>query len=226
MEYGTMIFRTVFFYFFILLMVRMMGKREIAKLSVIDVVVSIMIAEIAVIAIEDTSKPLLYELIPIAILMMIQVAMAWISLKSIRMRNILDGTPTVLVEKGRINDQEMRRLRYNMHDLLTQLREKGVADVADVEFAILETSGQLSVFPKEEKKPVTKEDLNIPRYLPEMFPTPLIIDGKVLDKNLEKIEKTRFWLKNQIQQRNANDFKEIAYLSIDGEGNIYLDLKD
>lgn len=225
-HFMTMIFRTLFLYFFILVVLRMMGKREIAKLSVIDLVITIMIAEISVIAIEDTTKPLLYELVPIGILMTLQVIIAWISLKSRKMRRILEGTPTVLIEKGKINDREMARLRYNMDDLLQQLREKNISNVADVEFAILETSGKLSVFPKEPRTPVTKEDLRLNVSRPSRFPTPLIIDGKVLDEHLEKMGKTRFWLKNQVQKHNVNDFKKVAFCSIDGEGNIFVDLKD
>lgn len=228
MEYSTMIFRTFFLYFFLLIVVRLMGKREIGKLSVIDLVVSIMIAEIAVLAIEEPSKPLLFELIPIVILMGIQVLMAWVSLKSSRMRRILDGTPTVVIERGKINDREMARLRYNMDDLLTQLREKNISNVADVEFAILETSGKLSVFPKESKQTVTKEDLDVPvnRNTEIAYPTPLIVDGKVIDDHLKKIGKTRFWLKNEIQKHGHKDFKTIAFCSIDSRGKIYIDLKD
>ncbi|MBO8172615.1 MAG: DUF421 domain-containing protein [Bacillaceae bacterium] len=233
MEYSTMIFRTFFLYFFILVVVRLMGKREIAKLSVIDLVVSIMIAEIAVLAIEDPSKPLLFELIPIVLLMVIQVVMAWLSLKSVKIRQLLDGTPTVLIANGKINDKEMAKLRYNFDDLLTQLREKDIKNVADVEFAILETSGKLSVFPKEKKTPVTREDLNIESgsessssAINVKYPMPVIMDGKVMDNHLEQIGKTRFWLKNQVQRYHVKDFKDISFASVDEQGNVYVDLKD
>ncbi|GAB7386514.1 DUF421 domain-containing protein [Bacillaceae bacterium] len=225
MEPLTIFLRTLFLYFFILLIMRLMGKREIGKLSVIDFVVSMMIADMAVIVIEDIRKPLFNGLLPITTLLAIQVLLAYLSLKNERIRHFVDGRPSVLIERGKINEKEMARARYNMDDLLTQLREKNIANIADVEFAILETSGKLSVFPKEEKKPVTREDLNI-RPVYSGMPLTLIIDGKVLDRNLEKIDKTRFWLKNEIQKRGIHDFKQITYCSIDHQGTLYIDRKE
>ncbi|WP_407942177.1 DUF421 domain-containing protein [Microaerobacter geothermalis] len=222
MELLTIFLRTVFVYFFILFILRLMGKREIGKLSIFDLVVSIMIAEAAVILIEDHKKPLVHGVVPIVLLGGIQIIMAYISLKNEKIRSIVDGKPAVLIEKGKINDSEMKKLRYNMDDLMAQLREKDVANVADVEFAILETSGKLSVFTKNDFKgtPIPKR----PRS--PGLPMPIIMDGKVNDQNLEKLGVTRFWLKNQLEIFGIRDFKEVAFATIDHRGEIYLDKKD
>jgi uncharacterized membrane protein YcaP (DUF421 family) len=203
-----------------------MGKREVGKLSVFDLVVAIMIADLAAIVIENTDWPLMIGVIPIFTLLVTQVALSWITLKSNTLRRWVEGKPTVLIEKGQINDRVMARLRYSMDDLMMQLREKNIFNVADVEFAILETSGKLSVYPKPDKSPVTRKDLNIRTNNKPSLPVPLIIDGKVLDENLEKLGLNRFWLKNKIRERNFKDFKEIAYCSIDANERMFFDRKD
>jgi len=218
--------RTLFIYFFILVIMRLMGKREIGKLSVIDLVVSIMIAEIAVIVIEETNRPLVNGLVPIATLMAVQILMAYASLKSEKLRHLVDGKPVVLVEHGQIRDREMARNRYNLDDLLMQLREKNVYNLADVEFAILEPSGKLSVRLKPGKEMPTREELGIRPVSAGGLPLPLIVDGKVKDENLAQIGQTRFWLKNQIQRYGAREFREVAFCSIDSTGHLFVDLKD
>src|SRR5690625_1290972 len=151
MEFGTIIVRTVVVYFYLLMTLRLMGKREIGELSVLDFVVAIMFAEFAVISIEDLSKPLSVTFIPIFVLLIIQVLLAFLSLKFPRFREFIDGKPSFLIKHGKINEKEMKKQRYNSDDLLMQIRDKNIKDVADVEFAILEPTGELSVFPKKEK---------------------------------------------------------------------------
>ncbi|SDT30805.1 Protein of unknown function [Paenibacillaceae bacterium GAS479] len=152
MEFGTLLLRTVLIYFVVFLIMRMMGKREIGKMSVFDVVISFMIAEIAVLVIEDTDRSMLDGIVPMVALMAIQVLIAFISMKNRRIRLLFDGKPSVIIEKGKLNQNEMRKQRYNLDDLLQQLRENQVARVSDVEFAILETSGKLSVFEKDQEE--------------------------------------------------------------------------
>ncbi|MFC7681305.1 YetF domain-containing protein [Paenibacillus sp. GCM10028914] len=231
---------------------RIMGKREIGKLSIFDLVISIMIAEMAVFVLEDVNKPLLDGLIPIAVLVTIQVGLAYLGLKSRRVRLLADGKPSIIIAKGNLNRKEMSKLRYNLDDLMQQLRGKDISSLADVEFAILETSGQLTVIPKEPSESTdvnslrntsnqTKQDsdqssnralkkdssnrIEIPynKITYEGLPIPLILDGKVLDENLTLIDKTRFWLKNEIQKKGAKDFKEVFLCSIDHKGRLYVD---
>ncbi|WP_405117113.1 DUF421 domain-containing protein [Paenibacillus sp. FSL K6-1217] len=146
----THIFLTVLMYIFIFLSMRIMGKREIGKLSVFDLTISIMIAEIAVFVIEDIERPIYDGVVPMATLVLIQVIVAQLSLKSRKLRLLVDGRPSILISDGKIHRGEMRRQRYNIDDLLLQLRGQNIVSPADVEFAILETSGQLTVIEKNQ----------------------------------------------------------------------------
>ncbi|MCD1258244.1 DUF421 domain-containing protein [Paenibacillus athensensis] len=270
MDILTIFFRTVLVYFVVFLMLRIMGKREIGKLSLFDLVISIMIAEIAVFVLEDSNKPLTDGLVPMLTLVLIQVLMAFLALKSRKLRLMFDGKPSVLIEKGVINREEMRKQRYNLDDLMMQLRQNRVSNVADVEFAILEASGKLSVLerngsretgtPAPEQGGVAEgkqgqgegvpgrsghkpeqaaaalppealaseslqEKREPARIRYEGLPLPLIMDGRVQDDNLDKLGKTRFWLKNQLQAKGVFDFKEVFFCSIDHRGRLYLDRK-
>lgn len=215
MELITITLRTIFIYFFVLLIMRLMGKREIGKLSVFDLVVSFMIAELAAVSIEDTNVTLLRGMVPVIVLMLMQVSMSFLSLKSSKIRKVIEGTPSFLIKNGEIQEQEMAKHRYNIADLLLQLREKNVEKVTDVEHAILETSGKLSVILKEGKQPVTKEEAGVELRGQHRLPVPLIIDGKVQDKRLEEIGQTRFWLKNEVQKQGYKDFKDIFFALYD-----------
>ncbi len=193
-----------------------MGKREIGQLSVLDFVVSIMIAELAVISIENFQGPIIYSLIPIFVLSIIQITFAFISLKSEKLRDFLDGEPSVLIKEGKIDEHEMRKQRYNFDDLLVQLRQNKVAKLSDVEFAILEPSGKLSVIEKA-KEPQQKG--------PNM-PLPLILDGKVQEEHLTKINKTPLWLRQEMRKIGYRDIKKISYCAIREDQSFFVDIKD
>ncbi|MDQ0877984.1 uncharacterized membrane protein YcaP (DUF421 family) [Paenibacillus sp. V4I3] len=225
MDILTIFLRTVLIYFVVFLMLRIMGKREIGKLSLFDLVISIMIAEIAVFVLEDSNKPLMDGLVPMVTLVLIQIFIAFITLKSRAVRILFDGKPSVLINKGMIDREEMKKHRYNLDDLMLQLRQNKIMNVADVEFAVLEPSGKLSVVEREVKETAEVNDGMKGTIRYEGLPLPLIMDGKVQDENLEKIGKTRFWLKNQLQVKGARDFKEVFYCSIDHRGRMFLDRK-
>lgn len=241
MEYWSMLLRTVLIYFVVFLIMRFMGKREIGKLSVFDLVISVMIAEIAVIVIEDVERSMWEGILPMVVLLIIQVAIAFIALKNRKLRLWFDGKPSVIIAKGKLNRDVMRKQRYNLDDLLLQLRENKISTVADVEFAILETTGKLSVLEKEkeankaqeepkdqqadaEEKTILKQQSQTQgRFRFEMVPIPLIMDGKVQDENLAKMDKTRFWLKNVLQEQGVHDFKEVFLCTIDHKGKLFID---
>ncbi len=244
------IFRTVFIYFFIMIVMRAMGKREMAKLSIFDLVVFIMVAEMAAMAIENPRQPLLEILVPIFIFVILQISLSYLAMKKDKVRDFIEGRPALIIENGKINDREMQRQRYDISDLVMQLHEHQVKNVADVEFAILETSGKLSVFTKEDqKKKNTSKETMQEKYMPPQelgdrtdklshaatvgtgvrfkgMPLILISDSKVLDENLRKIQQNRFWLKNIIQKAGYKEFKEVYFASIDEAGNLYVDGKD
>lgn len=214
---GTILLRTIIMYFFIVVLFRIMGKREIGQLSIIDLVVSIMLAELAVVAIENNNTPLLQAILPMILLMSIQVAMSYVSLKSQKLRELLDGKPSVLIKQGKIDEKEMKKQRYNFNDLLTQLREKNVRNLHDVEFAFLETSGKLSV--------VTKDKENQNNKSPRM-PLQLILDGKIQEENLQKINQTPLWLRQQLRKLGYQDLKKIFLCSLEEDNTFFIDLKD
>jgi uncharacterized membrane protein YcaP (DUF421 family) len=242
MELAAILLRTTFMYFFIFIIMRLMGKREIGKLSVFDLVISIMIAEIAVIVIETKEKSMMLAIAPILLLVIIQIGFAYVSLKNQKLRILFDGKPSVLIRDGHLNRKEMKKQRYNLDDLMTQLRENQVSEIDKVELAVLETTGKLSVIMKEDlsgfegtgkvsdpKEPSREQEYNKsdhnPKFRYELLPMPLILDGQVQDHNLEKLGKTRFWLKNELQHYNVENFKHVFFCSINHNGKLYVDRK-
>lgn len=201
-------------YFAILIIFRLMGKREIGELSVLDLVVFIMIGEMAVVAIENHSEPVVNTLLPMVVLLGIQIALALFSLRSNRIRKLIDGKPSILISKGKIDEKEMRKQRYNFDDLLMQLRSKDIDNIADVEFAILETSGELSVVKKSKNK-----------NKPASYTEPLIVEGKIQQNNLKKSNKTEAWLRSELQKRGYGDISRISFCSYQ-DGEFYIDLDD
>jgi uncharacterized membrane protein YcaP (DUF421 family) len=223
MDMLTLFFRTVIVYVVVFVILRVMGKREIGKLSVFDLVISIMIAEIAVFVLEDIGKPMISGILPMVTLMIVQLTIAFLSLKSRTLRRWVEGEPSYVIKNGKLDREEMKRHRYNLDDLLLQLRQSRVTDVADVEFAILEPSGKLTVVEKKQEEAPSPNGSHAASIRYEGLPLPLIMDGKVQDQNLAKIGKTRFWLRREIQIRGAKDFKDVFFCSIDHRGNIFLD---
>ncbi|MGG1575931.1 DUF421 domain-containing protein [Fictibacillus sp. NRS-1165] len=221
MEYYTIILRTIFVYFILIGVFRLMGKREIGKLSVLDFVVSIMIAELAVISIEDPQVPMLKHLVGIFVLFLIQIFLAFLSLKSKKVREIVDGKPSIIIENGHINENEMKKQRYNFDDLLIQLRENNIKNVADVEFGILEATGKLSVFTKDDPE-IDMEDERSP--LPLVFP--VILDGKIQEDHLKKLGKTSLWLRQELRKMGIRDPKNISICTVNNKGLLYVDKKD
>jgi uncharacterized membrane protein YcaP (DUF421 family) len=215
-EYLIIIMRTLLLYLLILLLFRLMGKREIGELSLLDLVVFMMIAEMAAIAIDNTHEPMMHTIVPMFLLMFIQIAFAMISLKSKKFRDLIDGQPTIIIKNGKIDEHAMRKQRYNFDDLLLQLREKNIRNIADVEFAILEPSGKLSIFEKDKNKAGQKE---------ASFTIPLIIDGIVQEENLQKINKTNLWLRQKLRQKGFANVKNISFCSFQ-DGEFFIDLKD
>lgn len=211
-NYATIIFRTVFLYILILVILRIMGKKELGQLSVVDFVVSIMMAEMAVLAIENPNTPMFTNILPMLLLMIIQIVLAYATLRSKKFRDLVDGKPTIIINKGKIDEEAMRKHRYNFDDLLLQLRGKDIRNITDVEFAILETTGELSVLKKEKKKTGN-------------ITVPLILDGIIQEPNLEKMNITNFWLRQQLRKRGYNEIQKISFCSFEN-GQFYIDLQD
>jgi len=232
MEMSTMLLRTLFTYFFILVLLRLMGKRELGKLSVFDMVISIMLAEMAVLAIEDVREPAITFYLPMLLIAILEIVMAFITLKSKKLRDVVDGKSEVLIERGQIREDVLRRNRLNYDDLLVHLRQKNINNLADVEFAILEPTGQMSVFPKNEKSPVSREDLQAAsgtapaKVKANGLPVTLVMDGKIMEDSLRKLGQTKFWLFKELRKHGVKHVKDVSFCNIDHNGRLFVDLKD
>lgn len=191
--YITLIVKTLVLYIFIVFVYRIMGKKEVGELSIIDLIVTILIAELAAICIEEVDKSLFVSIVPILVLVILEVVLSYFSLKSESIRNFIDGKPSVIIKNGIVNFSVMTKLRYSLDDLLSQLREKGVKNIEEVDYAILENSGNLSIFQN------TKD-----------YPMPIILDGKIDYEVLREIGKDKKWIEKLIKQNNI-DVENIFY---------------
>ena len=183
--YITILFRTALLYFLIIICFRIMGKKEVGELSVVDLIVTILIAELAAICIENYNKSILISLVPMISIVVLQVLLSNISLKNNKIRNVLDGKPSVIIKKGKVIFSEMKKLRYTLDDLISQLRDKGVKSIEEVDYAILENSGTLSVFQKEKD-----------------YPLPIIMDGVIDYDVLKEIKKDNIWIHKLLRKEN------------------------
>lgn len=190
--------KTIFFYFFIILAYRIMGKREVAQLGITDLIVSILIAELVAISIENFNDTILNTVIPISLLVVLEVVLAFISIKSKKIRYFFDGKPSLIISNGQINYKEMVKLRYSLEDLLFQLRQNSIKSIEEVEYAFLESNGKLSIFPYNFLK------------LKSSYPMPLIVDGKVQEDVLVEVNKSHSWLKKELAAKNLSS-KDIFY---------------
>ena len=181
MDLIQIIIKTVFYYIFVLFVFRIMGKREIAKLSIGDLVVSIFIAEMCAIAIENYNESIFLTIIPILILLFFEITSGYLSLKFNKFRNVLDGKPSLIINRGKLNYKEMIKQRYSLDDLMLELRNNNIKDLSDVEYAVLENNGHLNVFKY--------------KYLSKnICPFPLILDGVIQKDTLSYIDKDESWL--------------------------------
>lgn len=207
MEYIKVIVRMSFFYFFIILIYRLMGKREVGQLGIVDLIVSILIAELVAISVEDINKSIFASLIPIISLVALQMILSYTSLKSPKLREMLDGSPVFIIKNGKVNYSEMIRQKYNLDDLLTQLREKGYRNIEDIEYAILENNGTLSVFSYQNKA-------NSP------LPMPIILDGKIQYETLKEMNKDETFI-NKIL-KNKNLYLEDIFYAFYKDKNVFI----
>ena len=197
MKYFIVLYRSVFFYTLITIIYRLMGKREIGELSIMDFIVSIFITDMVVMSIENYNESILISLIPIIVLTLIQMIFSYLSLKSKSVKDIVDGKPSVIINKGKVNFEEMAKQRYNIDDLLSQLRESSVKSIDEVDYAILETNGKLSIFLTQDDKKRT-------------YPLPLILDGNIEIETLKQIGKNKFWLDKELKKQGIR-LEDIFY---------------
>ena len=190
-------YRTILFYILVIFAYKLMGKREVGELSVFDFIISMLISQLIAVSIENYKDSVWLVIIPLITLVVFQILLAQISLKNDKFRTFLDGKQSVIISKGKLNFNEMIKQRYNLDDLLLQLREKQIRSIEEVDYAILENNGKLSVFIKQDK------DKNV-------FPLPIILDGVVQEDNLSYINKTKKWVNDILKNRKISK-KNVFY---------------
>ena len=216
--------RSILIYALVLIVMRIMGKREIGQLQPFEFAISIMIADLAVTPMSKPGIPITYGVIPIFSLLVLHLLISIINMKSIKIRKFICGKPSILIYRGRINEQILKKENFTINELQERLRGNNIFDLADVEYAILETNGQISVITKPEKKVVSLEDLNIvSKY--NGIPYDLVIDGKVQIDNLKVLSKTRKWLEEELAKYNIKP-EEALIVTIDATGNIFYQKKE
>ena len=217
-------FRSIVLYIIVLIVMRLMGKREIGQLQPFELAISIMIADLASIPMTDTGVPIFNGIIPILGLLIMHLIISVINLKSSKAREIICGKPSILIYRGKINEKNLKKERFTINELEERLRGNNVINLGDVEYAILETSGQVTVIQKPNKRNTIPEDFNItPEY--EGIPYDLVIDGEVMVKNLEAIGKSYNWLKKQVEKFDIKP-EEALVVTIDGKGQIFCQKKE
>lgn len=217
-------FRAIILYILVLIVMRLMGKREIGQLQPFELAISIMIADLASIPMTDTGVPISNGIIPILGLLVMHLIISMINMKSIRAREIICGKPTILIYRGKISEKALKKERFTINELEERLRGNNIVNLGDVEYAILETSGQVTVIQKPEKRNTIPEDFNImPEY--EGIPYDLVVDGKIMDANLKAIGKNREWLKKQVEKFKIKP-EEALVVTYDGKGQIFCQKKE
>jgi uncharacterized membrane protein YcaP (DUF421 family) len=221
--FTSIVARTTTVYVSLLALVRIMGKREIGQLSPFDLVVAITMGELAAFALEIESD-LIQALFPIGLIAAYELLLSFVSLKSHALRRLITGTPTVVIENGQILYESLRKNRYNVSDLLSQLREKDVFSPSEVEWAILEPSGRLSVMTKSQRRAVTPADLGIDTKY-EGLSYPLVCDGEILSWNLQRLRLSEDWLVEQLRKSDIQRVNDVALAMLDTDGQLYISKK-
>lgn len=216
--------RTVIIYILVLFVMRFMGKREIGQMQPFELVISIMIADLAATPMAEIGIPIVYGVIPIFGLLIMHVIISVLNLKSIKIREIICGKPRILIYRGKIDEKALIKENFTINELQERLRVNNVNNLGDVEFAILETSGQISVVQKPEKRALRPEDFNIEATY-EGIAYDLVIDGKVMNDNLSKIGKNYNWLKQEVEKFGMKP-EEALVVVLNGDQTIFCQKKE
>ena len=217
----TALIRTVILYFLIMVGLRLMGKRQIGELEPSELVLTMMISDLAAVPMQDFGIPLLSGLIPILTLLSLSLLLSQLSLHSLRLRALICGTPALLIRDGKLQQEVMRKNRFTLDELMEQLRSQGISKIEDVKYAILENSGSLSVLPKTTQQPPTAAQLGLTLQDEVTLPMVLINDGRVIEKNLTACGRDKNWLSKQLAKQKLTSPRQAFLLTLDEQGNVF-----
>lgn len=216
--------RSIILYVIVLVVMRLMGKREIGQLQPFELAIAIMIADLASVPMSEVGIPIINGIIPILSLLVMHLIISFINLKSIKMRQLICGKPSILIYRGKINEKVLIKERFTINELQERLRANNINNLADVEYAILETSGQVSIIQKTNKRTTIPEDFNIvPEY--EGISYDLVVDGKIMNDNLKILNKTYGWLKKEVNKFNIEP-EEALLVTVNAKGDIFCQKKE
>lgn len=211
-------FRTLFLYLVLIFAVRLMGKRQIGEMEPAEFVVTMLVANLAAIPMQDGAIPLYSGLVPILTVLGMELVLSGLILRSVRLRQLLCGKPVILIDNGKILQENLKSARINLDELTGQLRAKDVLDIRTVQFAILETSGDLSVFPYPKEKPASAKDAGV-QATGQHLPVTVVEDGYLSRENLERAKKDKVWLEKVLSQHNCG-VKDTFLLTVDESGQV------
>lgn len=214
----TLLFRTVITYILLVGAMRLMGKRQLGELELPEFIVTMILSELAAIPISDNTVPLVFSVLPITLLIALEMLVAYISIKSRKIKKLVGGAPSILINKGKICKNEMEKVRISLDELLSQLRIKNISDISDVEYAILEENGQISVIPKNSARNVTLADLNITSDEKGISHT-IIADGEISNFNLSLSGHNKKWLTKELKKHKCR-LSDVFLLTLDDAGNV------
>lgn len=212
--------RSIILYLLIVVGIRLLGKRQIGELEPSELVLALIISDLAAVPMQDNGIPLIYGLIPIVTLLCVSTVLSVLTVKSIRFRALLCGRPSIVVENGRVKEDELRKNRLTIDELMEELRSQGVFDLASIKFAVLETNGHVSVLPYAAEKSVTARQMGLTPPEPGM-PVVLISDGRLLDRNLREMGYEQGWLKKQLARHGLSSPGQVFLMTVDEAGGVY-----
>ncbi len=216
------VLRTAIVYFFVVLTLRLMGKRQIGELEASELVVTIIISEIAAMPITDLGVPLAGSILAILILMVLEILLSYVAYRNVWVRTVLYGKPSIFYQKGEMNQKEMKRQRFNVADLMEELRNNGAVSLQQVDFVLMEPNGKVSVIMKAEHSPVTPEDLRV-QASPIQMSYVIIDNGNVIRANMKRLGLDDVWLKKTLQKKKLGSARDVFYLSVEqGSGQAVL----
>lgn len=220
-----LVIRTVILYFTVIAALRIMGKRQLGELQPSELVVAIMISDLASVPMQSIDIPLLAGIIPVFTLIVAEVIMSFLSMKSKFIRRLLSGVPSVVIYKGKINPDELKKIRFNMSDLMEELRVSGYHNIEDVDTVIVETSGKLSIIPKDKAREVTVEDMKIKQPKQDGLPFVIITEGSFEEEEVKRLGKSKDEIKKLLAKRGVTKISDILIASIDRAGKLFIQFR-
>lgn len=212
--------RAIIIYIFIIIAVRLMGKRQVGELKPHELVITILLSAVAVIPLEDNSMPLANCLVPILLFISMEIIVSVISMKSLWFRNLIQGRPIFIIRNGKLDQKKLKEMRFTIDDVVDALRQKDIFDLSEIEDAIIETNGTITVLPKAQYKPLTPSDVELP-VKEKGIPITIVMDGKPVNEyfNEYKIKDSEIEL---ILQNVDMNIEKIMLLTVDDSGNTFL----